>query len=53
MKLARESSPFNLFTNPSVINQFIFGNRVVIYNICPTQTKITGTILDLFIIISL
>ena len=28
-----ESSPCHLFINPSMINQFIFGHRVVIYSI--------------------
>ena len=33
MKWLSESLPFHLFTNPSVINRFVFGHWVVIYHI--------------------
>ena len=34
MKWLGKPSPFHLFTNPCVINRFIFGQGVVIYYLC-------------------
>ena len=34
MKWLGKPSPFHLFTNPCVINRFIFGQGVVIYYVC-------------------
>ena len=41
MKWLGRPSPFHLFTNPCVINRFIFGQGVVIYYIL--QKRTTGT----------
>ena len=39
MKLLGKPSPFHLFTNPCVINRFIFGQGVVIYYISKVRIR--------------